>query len=274
MYNASFNETKVEVVKGKPRKPHRGIKVFTPGSAGAGSMLRCLRSAKVSSKARDRVDGSPVDNTSGKRSSSTPVIDEVTRVLSDIKTGTIKFDVGSSINVNVSLNKASDMSEVISGNDGSFIKRPLNAMPVNNKMSSPVAKISDHKGSCDHTSIGAVDDTGYAPNCPMDVTDSAKTGGGFEFSKGGDSSSLLKKPVGCLNSDVGNRFGSTIMSNQYSAVADRFAEKLKQGSEEMALKMEFKPDSVVKQDNGKRRIKFTAEEVIKGGQACFMQLYG
>ncbi|GKG01058.1 hypothetical protein Tco_0305763, partial [Tanacetum coccineum] len=50
MYNASFNETKVEVVKGKPLKPRRGIKVSTLGSAGAGLMLRRLRSVKVSGK--------------------------------------------------------------------------------------------------------------------------------------------------------------------------------------------------------------------------------
>ncbi|GKC09511.1 RNA-directed DNA polymerase, eukaryota, reverse transcriptase zinc-binding domain protein [Tanacetum coccineum] len=241
MYNALFNKTKVEVVKGKPLKPRRGIKVSTLGFAGAGLMLRRLRSVKVSGKAHDRV---------GKRSSYTPVIDEVTHVLSDIKTGTIKFDVGSSINVNFPLNKASYMSDVISGNGGSFIKRPLDDMPVDNKMSSVVAKISDPKGSCDNTSIGVVDDTGYAPNCPMDATDSAKTGGGFEFGKDRDSSGLLKKHV------------------------DRFAKKLKQGSEEMALKMEFTPDSVVKQDNGKRRIEVTAEEVIKGGQDCYIQLYG
>ncbi|GKG28613.1 hypothetical protein Tco_0415978, partial [Tanacetum coccineum] len=47
-----LNDTKVEVVKGKLRKPHRSgrIKVSTPVSsfAGAGSMLKRLRSAKIS----------------------------------------------------------------------------------------------------------------------------------------------------------------------------------------------------------------------------------
>nr|GFB74813.1 RNA-directed DNA polymerase, eukaryota, reverse transcriptase zinc-binding domain protein [Tanacetum cinerariifolium] len=35
--STSFNDTKVKVMKGKNRKAHRGIKVSTPGSAGAGS---------------------------------------------------------------------------------------------------------------------------------------------------------------------------------------------------------------------------------------------
>ncbi|GKE48107.1 hypothetical protein Tco_1479365, partial [Tanacetum coccineum] len=159
--NTSFNDTMVNIVKGKPRKPHRGIKVSTPGSAGAGSVLRRLRSAKVSGKARGRVDESPVDNRGGKRSSSTPVVDEVNRVLSDIQDGNIKFDVGSSTNVNVSLNKASDVSEL--SNDGSFIKTPLESLPDECKMGSLVPKISDPKASCDHTSIDDVDGTGGAP---------------------------------------------------------------------------------------------------------------
>ncbi|GKF51674.1 RNA-directed DNA polymerase, eukaryota, reverse transcriptase zinc-binding domain protein, partial [Tanacetum coccineum] len=53
------------------------------------------------------------------------------------------------------------------------------------------------------------------------------------------------------------------MANQYSVVADSFAEKLKQGAEELALKMKYMP-SVSKLDNDERRISFTAKEVIKG----------
>ncbi|GKA81933.1 RNA-directed DNA polymerase, eukaryota, reverse transcriptase zinc-binding domain protein, partial [Tanacetum coccineum] len=133
---------------------------------------------------------------------------------------------------------------------------------------------------------------------------SDKGGSGFEFRKNVNSDGILKKPIGPVfnvqfsnvvkgnpfgmssngkgigtnnggwNASFGNKFGPTVLSNQYSAVVDRFAEKLKQGSEEMALKMEFTPNSVIKQDNGKRRIEFTAEEIVKGGQACSMQLYG
>nr|GEX35131.1 hypothetical protein [Tanacetum cinerariifolium] len=225
--DASLNEMKVEVVKGKFRKPHR----LEVGWMDLRSIIEVV-----------------------KRASSTPVVDKVNCVLSDIQ-------------------------------------------DVDNKKSCPVANISDPIGSCDHYSIDVVDDTGNVPPCPVDVTDGAKTGGGFEFGKGGDASCILKKPVGPLlsvqfsnvvksilfgkdsngngnignkgkwNSGLGNRFGSTIFSNQYSTVADRFAEKLNQESEEMDLKMEFSPNSVTKQDNGKRRIKFSAEEILKGGGA-------
>nr|GFB71108.1 hypothetical protein [Tanacetum cinerariifolium] len=59
--DASLKETKVKVVMGKLRKPSRGIKISTPGSAGARSILRRVRSAKVSGRVRERVDRSPVD---------------------------------------------------------------------------------------------------------------------------------------------------------------------------------------------------------------------
>ncbi|GKD14110.1 hypothetical protein Tco_1198517, partial [Tanacetum coccineum] len=171
--NTSFNDTIVKIVKGKPRKPHRGIKVSTPGSAGAGSVLRRVRSAKVSGKARGRVDESLVDNRGGKRSSSTPVVDEVNRVLSDIQDGNIKFDVGSSTNVNVSVNKASDVSDL--SNDGSFIKRPLVNSSLND-LGSPVAKSCGLKTSHDHTSMGDVGNTGVGIASSKDGIAIAKTG--------------------------------------------------------------------------------------------------
>nr|GEY84353.1 hypothetical protein [Tanacetum cinerariifolium] len=71
-----------------------------------------------------------------------------------------------------------------------------------------------------------------------------------------------------------NAFGSSISSNQFSADVDRFAEKLKQGTEEIVLKMEYVPNSVCNLENGNRRISFSAKEVYKGGQSCALQLYG
>ncbi|GKG43090.1 hypothetical protein Tco_0479774, partial [Tanacetum coccineum] len=80
--DASLNETKVMVVIGMHRKPHRGIRVSSPGSAGARSVLRRLRSAKASGKARDRTEDSPGDNRGGMCAVSTPMNDEINRVLS------------------------------------------------------------------------------------------------------------------------------------------------------------------------------------------------
>ncbi|GJV29410.1 hypothetical protein Tco_1385858 [Tanacetum coccineum] len=56
--DASLNDTKVKVMKGRHRKPLKGVKtkVSTPGSAGAGSVLRRLRTSKVAGKARDRAE--------------------------------------------------------------------------------------------------------------------------------------------------------------------------------------------------------------------------
>nr|GEV68452.1 hypothetical protein [Tanacetum cinerariifolium] len=56
---ASFNDTKVKVMKVKHHKPLRGVKVSTPGSTGVGSVLRRLHSAKSIGKARDRNEDSP-----------------------------------------------------------------------------------------------------------------------------------------------------------------------------------------------------------------------
>ncbi|GKF49842.1 RNA-directed DNA polymerase, eukaryota, reverse transcriptase zinc-binding domain protein, partial [Tanacetum coccineum] len=136
---------------------------------------------------------------------------------------------------------------------------------------------------------------------PLDSTTSAKTGMDFEFRKVDRSIGILKKPLSPLlnvqfgsnitvnpfvkssvgngscenwNSNEGIDFGSKIMSNQYSVVADSFAEKLKQGAEELAMKMEYMPNAVSKLENGGRRISFSAEEVIKGGVECALQLYG
>nr|GEX71961.1 hypothetical protein [Tanacetum cinerariifolium] len=188
-----------------------------------GLVLKRLCLVKVSSRARDRVEGSPVNYRGVRRSSSNPFNDEVKQFLSNIKDGNffshLKFDAGRSSDVSVSIKKSSDLNELGSGNDGSFIKMPFE------------------------------NGTGVAPSCPMDVTDSAKTGVGLNLAK---------------SAGVGKRFGQPVLSNQYSAIVDRFTKKLKQGSEEMALKIEFTPNSVVKQDNGKKRIEFTAEEVIKG----------
>ncbi|GJU17470.1 putative ribonuclease H-like domain-containing protein [Tanacetum coccineum] len=295
-----MNDTKVEVVKGKLRKPHRGgrIKVSTPGSssAGAGSMLKKLRSAKISGKARVRVDSSPLDNRGGKRVVASPENDVIKKVLSDVRSGAInnlKFDVGSSIdNIDAKcpMNCDSDVNEVNIGlnpvNDGSFIKEPL--CPSNDSVTdmdsgSPVAFGSELKDRVEPASMGDVGNASF----PLVSTTPAKTGMDFEFGKVDSSKGILKKPPSpLLNVQFGsnipfnpfvknsNGFGSKMMSNQYSAAADSFAKKLKQGAEEMVLKMEYMPNSVSKLDNGNMRISFSAEEVIMGGAECALQLYG
>nr|GFD16801.1 hypothetical protein [Tanacetum cinerariifolium] len=77
--SASFDDTKVKVMKVKHRKAHRSIKVSTPGSARAGSILRRLRSDKIAGKARVRAEGSPRDDRGGKRVVSSPLNPEINK---------------------------------------------------------------------------------------------------------------------------------------------------------------------------------------------------
>ncbi|GJX75385.1 putative reverse transcriptase domain-containing protein [Tanacetum coccineum] len=336
--SASLNDTKVA---------HRGIKVSTPGSAGAGSVLRRLISAKVAAKARDRAEGSPRDDRSGKRVVSTPMNPEIDKVLSDFKSGSlnnnIKFAMGCSNDDSIaacSLNEV-DSNDLCKGNDGSFINLPLDSNHNIGLQNSLVAKSCGLKTSHEHTSMGDVVNTGVGIACSKDGMAIAKTcilnekgmagsrtwlehssmegvvntrvaqtdsqngiasykvGNEFEFGSNEKSKGVLKNPNGslfnvqfgknttsnpfakksvvpkggALNNDGSNALGSRILSNQFSADVDRFAEKLKQGTEELALKMEYVPNSVSKLENGNRRISFSAEKVYKGGQACSLQLY-
>nr|GFA96277.1 hypothetical protein [Tanacetum cinerariifolium] len=159
--SASFDDTKVKVMKGKHRKAHRSIKVSMPGSAGAGSILRMLRSDKIAGKARVRAD-----DRGGKRVVSSPLNLEIYKVIAYFKSGALsnnlKFAIGCSNNDSIdkcSLNVA-DSNELCNGNDGSFIKNPLECAPDIGFKSSPVAKSYGLKTSHEHTSMGDVVNTG------------------------------------------------------------------------------------------------------------------
>nr|GEU87601.1 hypothetical protein [Tanacetum cinerariifolium] len=191
--HSSLNGYKDKVGKNKNRKPYRGIKVSTTGLAGAGFVLRHLRSAKVTRKARGRADESPDDNRGRKRATNSHWNDEISEVLSGLRTG------------------------------------------------------SEHTNMEDVVSIGA------GQTSSQDGIASDKGGSGFVFGKNVNSVSQV----------------------MFSTIVDMFDEKLKQRSDEMALKMEFTPNFVIKQDHGKRRIEFYGEEITKGGgEACSMQLHG
>ncbi|GJY40434.1 hypothetical protein Tco_0427704, partial [Tanacetum coccineum] len=321
--SASLNNTKVKVLKGKHCKAHRGIKVSTPGSTGTGSVLRCLRSAKVAGKARDRVEGSPRDDRGGKRVVSTPMNHKINKVLSDFNSGSLnnnlKFAMGCSNDDSIvacSLNEV-DYDDLCKGNDGLFINLPLDSSPDIGLKNSPVTKSCGLKSSHEHTSMGDLGNTGVGIASFKDGIDIAKTGilnekgmacsgtsykvgNGFEFGSNEKSKGILKNPNGSLfnvqfgknatsnpfakksmvpkggawNNNGSNALGSRILSNQFSTDVDRFAKKLKQGTEELALKMEYVLNSISKLENGNRRISFSAEEVYKGDQACSLQLYG
>nr|GEY84467.1 hypothetical protein [Tanacetum cinerariifolium] len=151
-------------MKVKHRKPLRGVKVSTLGFAGDKSVLRRLRSAKSSGKARDRNEDSPGDNRGGKRVVSTLMNDEINKVLSNLRFGmlntNLKFSLGcpnSDILV-CSLNNVFDINEL--SNDGSFINSHLDNSGLND-LGIPVAKSCGLQTSFDHTGMGDVGNTGY-----------------------------------------------------------------------------------------------------------------
>nr|GEZ19827.1 reverse transcriptase domain, reverse transcriptase zinc-binding domain protein [Tanacetum cinerariifolium] len=223
----AVKDTKVNVVKGKPHKPYwgRSIKLSNLGSSSA-SAGSILK----------RICSSKVSGKARDRVESSPCDNRGgKRVISN-------FDSIDNV-INCLLNEDSDNNSLSPSNDGLFIKEPL-------------CHVNDSIKNLDFESLVAIG---------SDSTTPAKTGIDFEFRKwiALKISSDNRRFEQC-NSNAGNRFGSKIMSNQYSAVADSFVKKLKQGYEEMALKMEYVPSSVSKLDNGGRRISLTAEEVIKG----------
>ncbi|GJX80088.1 hypothetical protein Tco_0328237 [Tanacetum coccineum] len=311
---SSLNGSKDKVGKNKNRKPLRGIKVSTPGSAGAISVLRRLRSAKVTGKARGRADESPGDNRGGKRTTNSTRNDKISKVLSGLRSGSfnsnLKFSMGHSVDVSnlvCCLNHEIDASVVCNENDGNTScgfassKDSIASAETWNVCDREIA--GSGTGS-EHTNMDDVVSIGFGQTSSQDGIASDKGGSGFVFGKNVNFAGVLKNPLGPVfnvqfsnivksnpfgrssndkgiganngggNASVGNKLGSTVFSNQFLAVVDRFAEKLKQGSEEMALKMEFNPNFVIKQDSRKRRIEFSDVEIIKGGQACSMQLYG
>nr|GEX75883.1 hypothetical protein [Tanacetum cinerariifolium] len=352
--DASLKVTKVIVMKGLHRKLYRGskIKVSTPGSmsVGAGSLLKRLQSSKVTGKAHDRNETSPIDNRGGKRAENSHVDNLINKVLFDLESSSLdshlKFSFGLSVEnkEGCALSKAYKPNDFVNGNDGSFICASRDKSPHLDDQCKLVAKSSSlmtgvdptcmgdvGSMSCDQTSskdgiaiaeigsgidvdmagpndrgkLASMEDvvgTGLVSFIPMDGIASDKGGDKFEFGKISSlkgifnkpnkamftlnsgpnvkmSNPFIEKPVGTSSwnawgSNKGTPFGPTILSNQYSADAERFAEKLKKRSEEVALKMEYVPSAVSKMENGNRRIMFSVEEVIKGGQACTLQLYG
>ncbi|GJW28180.1 RNA-directed DNA polymerase, eukaryota, reverse transcriptase zinc-binding domain protein [Tanacetum coccineum] len=299
----SMSNFRAKGMRGRPRKPYKGIKIElfiqSSSSAGAGSMLKRICSSKVVGKARDRVESSPVDNRGGKRIVSTPINDEINQALSSMKYDSInshlKFAIGSSSDhkpIVCSLNKTIDTNDFYNGYYGSFTKVSLDKIHIINNQSGLVVKSSglktsfEHTGmgdvgsdSCDlasskddiitktsidcdlgmtgprtsneHTSMEDVVSIGVVHSSSLDGIANNKVGSGFESGRNDNTKGILKKPIIPL-----------------------FAKKLKQGIEEMALKMKYVPNSVCKLKNGNRRISFSTKVVYKGGEACSLQLYG
>ncbi|PWA51582.1 hypothetical protein CTI12_AA463000 [Artemisia annua] len=141
--------------------------------------------------------------------------------------------------------------------------------------------------SNEHTSMEDVVNTGVPHSSVLNGIANDMGGRGFEFGNNDKAKGILKKPIGPMFSvqfgknNINNPFvkstlgqnGSAwntsginglrkpVLSNQYTADADRFTEKLKQGSEEMALKMEYTPNAISK------------SEMVIGGFSFWLKKY-
>ncbi|GKE28160.1 hypothetical protein Tco_1443544, partial [Tanacetum coccineum] len=62
--------------------------------------------------------------------------------------------------------------------------------------------------------------------------------------------------------------------NSYGSLnIESFAEKIRKGVEDRELQMSYVPQFVSKQENGTRRIDISVEDIKKGAEACYLQLY-
>ncbi|GJV93159.1 hypothetical protein Tco_1540972 [Tanacetum coccineum] len=120
------------------------IRVSTPrsASAGAGSTLRNLQSSKMIGKSRKRIDSLLMDQREGKRVNSDSPLNKVLR---NLKSGAIdknlKFTIGSTSKLSTVL-KFDISYDNTNGNDGSFIKLPLDLRPLDNTQKGLVAESS------------------------------------------------------------------------------------------------------------------------------------
>ncbi|GJT77733.1 RNA-directed DNA polymerase, eukaryota, reverse transcriptase zinc-binding domain protein [Tanacetum coccineum] len=69
-------------------------------------------------------------------------------------------------------------------------------------------------------------------------------------------------------------FGINAVNSYGSLNIESFAEKMRKGVEDRELQMSYVPQFVSKQENGTRRIDISVEDIKKGAEACYLQLYG
>ncbi|GKC16473.1 hypothetical protein Tco_1013255 [Tanacetum coccineum] len=222
---SGLGESLIKGIGRKPRRNHYGIKikVSMPGSASAG-----------------------VGSTNGKCVSSVPMDDEISNS-SDYRT-TLKIDI---------------TLEDINGNDGcdntsKGVGGNASCNHAGSRDGIAIAKTGIVEGmtrlnsSLEHTGMEDVVNTSAVLTSNLDGITSNKGGYGFEFGKNNLTIGIFKKPIVPL---FKVQFSESYLLNpfahkSYTADANRFAEKLKQCSKEMALKMEYTPGVVSKLENG------------------------
>ncbi|GJZ70118.1 hypothetical protein Tco_0633668 [Tanacetum coccineum] len=298
----------------KPRKSlkrPKGVRIkvqsHSSASAGAGSVLKCLRSSKIAGKARICNEVSPVNVNRGKRSNSSTVAvdDPLVKVLDRINYDkgiseqmTFREGVVDSIkkpDIAVKCNSdekssgkhmVTDFDSVV--NDGSFINDPVRRVDVENvEQNLRTDKVEcredfnmvDNTLSSDNVGTHNVANIKHIDDAHVRNVDKCVNGDG-----------ILKKPsVGfssahfrpglfhnhkSSNAWSSNKFGVKNWNADVSLNIESFAERIKKGVEDRELQMSYVPQFVSKQENGARRIDILVEDIKKGAEACYLQLYG
>ncbi|GJY79813.1 hypothetical protein Tco_0485614 [Tanacetum coccineum] len=160
--NASFNDTKVKVIKNKHCKPYWGVKIKVSyhGSTGAGFVYK-RSSFRLTGVCKDRdelTEGYPTDNRGGKHLSNSLMNDEINKVLSGLTLGSINS------NLKFSMGRSIDFAPFLLDN------------AVMNKLGSLVAKSCGLKTSLEHTGMGDVGSAGCGLASSKDGIAIAETG--------------------------------------------------------------------------------------------------
>ncbi|GJV12045.1 hypothetical protein Tco_1353586 [Tanacetum coccineum] len=287
------------------------VKVQSPGSAsaGAGAILKRLRNSKMVGKGKSRDVSSPHDIIDGKcpASNNIPVDDVLSKVLDRIAynkniSEQMVFNEGIK-NCDLKSSKSVKSDCLIYGNDGSFIKDPIE--PVVSKVDVLGSYLENKDGgvdffnnimdpclvSNDASSHNMADVEHVVDESVMKANNNALGGekGGFEFVFGMNQGN--KGILKFVNfSSV--HFGPSLFHKLSSANAwskggagikngnldsslniEPFAEKMKKGMEDKELQITYVPQCVSKQENGVTRIEFIEEDIKKGSVACALQLY-
>ncbi|GJZ01678.1 reverse transcriptase domain-containing protein [Tanacetum coccineum] len=261
------------------------VKVQPPGSAsaGAGAILKRLRSSKVMGKGRSHSRPSPDDVFRGKRpiSNYVPVDDVLSKVLDRIEydksiSKQMVFKEGLCDADRSSCNKQVNKGYyLINGNDGSFIKKPDPGL-VSNGASK--LNMADEKHIGVESTRKAEQDGGYGGKGDLE----------FVFGNVQSKKGIIKNPtIGLTMVQFGpslfyktnnawSSFNSGIkaLNSDGSLNIESFAEKMKKGVEDRELHVIFDPQCVSKNSDGSRRIAISVEDIKKGSEACSLQLYG
>ncbi|PWA66587.1 hypothetical protein CTI12_AA325620 [Artemisia annua] len=276
--------------KGAKNRP-KGIKVRvkSPGSAsaGAGSILKRLRNSKVEGKGRSRCLSSPSEECKGKRSSNPLPVDEVlSKVLDRMAydkgiASQMVFKEGVKVSMVQPSNKLQGSSFCsIEGNDGSFIKNPIepcvsvsksHSNGLGNKGDVVNGSVDPGSGSNGSIELNMADvehvEADSTKKADKGIDESVNGGSTFVFGNVQNGKGILKKPTVGLtsvqfgpslfyksNSVWSSKLGAKNGCSDVPVNIESFAEKMKKGVEDRELQMNFTPQSVSKNSDGSRRI--------------------